>query len=100
MGSYAWYANAKNLPNAPDLDWRAAQWLPVYLVGMGVISWQGSFCEMSGCGAKGNLPLWWDILVIAVFSLAIYYWAVAVGLRTEAIEHNIADVEVVDVGGH
>ena len=100
MGSYAWYANAKNLPNAPDLDWRAAQWLPVYLVGMGVISWQGSFCEMSGCGAKDNLPLWWDILVIAVFSLAIYYWAVAVGLRTEAIEHNIADVEVVDVGGH
>jgi len=100
LGSYAVYARSRHLPNAPDLDWHAAQWLPVYLLGMGVISWQGSFCEKTGCGATGNLPLWWDILVIAVFALAIYYWAVAVGLRTEAIEHNIADVEVVEAGGH
>ncbi len=100
LGSYAWYAKSKGQPNAPDLDWRPAQWLPVYLLGMGVISWQGSFCTKTGCGAEGNLPLWWDIGVIAVFALAIYYWALAVGLRTEAIERNIADVEVVDEGGH
>jgi amino acid transporter len=100
LGSYAWYAHAKGQPNAPEMDWRSAQWLPVYLLGMGVISWQGSFCEMSGCGAQNNLPLWWDIGVIAVFSLAIYYWALSVGLGSEAIERNIADVEVVDAGGH
>jgi len=67
---------------------------------MGVISWQGSFWANSGCGARGNLPLWWDIAVVAVFSLVIYYWARAVGLSTAEIEHNIADVEVVDEGGH
>jgi amino acid transporter len=100
LGSYAWYATAKGLPNAPQLDWKAAQWLPVYLIGMGIISWQGGFCSNPGCSIANNLPLWWDILVIAVFSLAIYYWALAVGRSTEAIEQSIADVEVVDQGGH
>ena len=100
LGSYAWYARSKGQPNAPELNWRSAQWLPVYLVGMGIISWQGSFCATAGCGATGKLPLWWDIGVIAVFSLVVYYWALAVGLRPEEIERNIADVEVVDEGGH
>ena len=27
----------------PPLDWKSAQWLPVYLIGMGIISWQGQF---------------------------------------------------------
>ncbi len=94
LGSYAWYANAKNLPNAPKMDWRAAQWLPVYLIGMGVISWQGGF------GGEGNLPLWWDLAVIAVFSLGVYFWAGAVAVKAEEIEQNIERVEVVDAGGH
>ena len=96
LGSYAWYARAKNLPNAPQLDWKAAQWLPVYLVGIGIISWQGGF----GVGAEGHIHLWWDMGIIAVFSLAVYYWALAVGLKREAIERNIDEVAVVDEGGH
>ena len=39
LGSYAAYAVRKGLPNAPRLDWRPAQWLPAYLVGLGLISW-------------------------------------------------------------
>ena len=27
----------------PPLDWKSAQWLPVYLIGMGIISWQGQY---------------------------------------------------------
>ncbi|MEY9836074.1 amino acid transporter [Streptacidiphilus sp. EB103A] len=96
LGSYAWYARAKNLPNAPQLDWKAAQWLPVYLVGIGIISWQGGF----GVGAEGHIHLWWDMGIIAVFSLAVYYWALAVGLKREDIERNIDEVAVVDEGGH
>ncbi|MFE0464219.1 APC family permease [Kitasatospora sp. NPDC058965] len=96
LGSYAWYARAKGLPNAPRMDFRAGQWLPVYLVGMGVISWQGQF----GVGATKNLGLWWDIGLVSVFSLAIYYWALAVALPVEEIERNISDVEVLDAGGH
>ncbi|MGW2251288.1 APC family permease [Kitasatospora sp. NPDC001660] len=96
LGSYSAYAASKGVPNAPRMDFRAGQWLPVYLVGMGIISWQGTFGE----GARGNLPLWWDILVVVVFSLVIYYWALAIALPAEEIERNIRGVEVVDAGGH
>ena len=30
-------------PERPPLDWKSAQWLPVYLIGMGIISWQGQY---------------------------------------------------------
>jgi amino acid transporter len=66
----------------PPLDWRSAQWLPVYLIGMGIISWQGQFS--GGAVAPpvntGNIPFWWDMAIVAVFSLIIYYWAQAVKL--------------------
>ena len=29
--------------NRPPLDWKSAQWLPFYLLGVGVISWQGQY---------------------------------------------------------
>jgi amino acid transporter len=66
----------------PPIDWKSATWLPVYLIGVGIISWQGQF---SGGGVKppvntGNIPFWWDLLVVAGFSLIIYYWAQAVRL--------------------
>ncbi|MDH6131483.1 amino acid transporter [Kitasatospora sp. MAA4] len=96
LGSYAAYAQSKRLPGAPRMDFRAGQWLPVYLVGMGVISWQGQF----GVGATKNLPLWWDIGVVVVFALVTYYWALAVSLPVEEIERNIRGVEVMDAGGH
>jgi amino acid transporter len=79
-------------PQRPPLDWRSAQWLPVYLIGMGIISWQGQF---SGQSSKtplpptntGNLPFWWDMLVVAAFSLAIFYWAQATKLpRAEMLD--------------
>ncbi|WP_030246403.1 APC family permease [Streptomyces sp. NRRL S-350] len=96
LGGYSAYAASKGVPNAPRMDFKAGQWLPVYLVGIGLISWQGTF----GKGARGNLPLWWDIGVVAVFSLVVYYWAMATALPAEEIERNIHGVEVVDAGGH
>jgi len=95
LGGYAAYAIRKGLPNAPRLEWKAAQWLPVYLIGMGVISWQGGFGD-----GRGNLPMWWDIATVTVFALGVYFWATRVALSAEAIERNIEDVEVVDEGGH
>lgn len=80
-------------PRVPHMDWRSAQWLPVYLVGMGVISWQGGYCSTGpaatvSCGATGALPLWWDMVTIAAFSLLIYFWAYSVRLSdAEAHEY-------------
>jgi amino acid transporter len=72
----------------PPLDWRSAQWLPPYLIGMGIISWLGQF---SGTSEKhpvpptnsGLIPFWWDMLIVALFSLAIFYWAMATRLSRE-----------------
>ncbi|MCF3130958.1 APC family permease [Streptomyces olivochromogenes] len=94
LGGYAWYANSKDLPGAPRMNFRSAQWLPGYLVGLGLISWQSTF------GGQGNIPLWWDTLVVAAFSVAIYYWAKATAARPEEIEHSIDEVVVTDAPAH
>ena len=77
----------------PPLDWKSAVWLPFYLIGMGIISWQGQF---SGAAATpkplpptntGNIPFWWDMVTVAGFSLIIYYWAMRAKLpRNEMLD--------------
>ena len=89
-------------PQRPPLDWRSAQWLPVYLIGMGIISWLGQF---SGGAVKppvntNTIPFGVDMLVVAVFSVLIYYWAMATRLpRAEVLnlverqaEHGASDM--------
>ncbi|HJU36601.1 MAG TPA: APC family permease [Gaiellaceae bacterium] len=73
---------------SPQLDLKAASWLPVYLVGMGVIVYLSDFGPMS----SPIFPLWWDIVAVAIFSAIIYYWAMAVALPAERIEAMIGDV--------
>ncbi len=63
----------------PPLDWKSAQWLPVYLIGMGIISWQGQF----GPDNTNRIPFWLDMGIVAVFCLVIYYWAMATKLSRE-----------------
>ena len=69
----------------PPLDWKSAQWLPVYLLGMGVISWQGQFSggAVAAPVNTNRIPFWWDMVIVAVFSLVIYYWAQATKLPRE-----------------
>jgi amino acid transporter len=64
-------------PQRPPLDWKSAIWLPVWLIGMGVISWQGQFAggAVAAPVNTNHIPFWWDIVIVAAFSLAIYYWA-------------------------
>jgi amino acid transporter len=66
-------------PKRPPLDWKAAQWLPAYLIGMGIISWQGQY----GPDNTFRIPFGWDFVVVAAFTLVIYYWAVATSLPRE-----------------
>ncbi|MEV5966335.1 APC family permease [Kribbella sp. NPDC051952] len=77
-------------PTTPQLDLRAAQWLPAYLVGMGLIVYLSDFGPLK----HPWFPLWWDILVVAVFSLAIYFWAIAVALPADQIQRMVDQVVV------
>jgi len=76
-------------PKLGAKEWKAASWLPVYIIGMGIISWQGQF---SGGATKpplntGHIALWWDIILVAGFSLAIFIWAQLTSLpRDEILE--------------
>jgi amino acid transporter len=72
-------------PQRPPLDWKSAQWLPVYLIGLGIISWQGQFSggAVAAPVNTNNIPFWWDMVVVAGFSLIIYYWAQATRLPRE-----------------
>jgi hypothetical protein len=55
---------------------------------MGLIVYLSDFGPMT----NPVFPLWWDMVAVAIFSLAIYYWAMAVALPTEKIEEMIGDV--------
>jgi amino acid transporter len=69
-------------PVKPEFDIRHAVWLPVYLIGMGLIVWLSDFGPLK----NPVFPLWWDIVVTVAFSLAIYYWALHTALPTDRIE--------------
>ena len=63
----------------PPLDWKSAVWLPAWLLGLGIIIWQGQY----GPGNTGRIPFWWDIVVVAAFSLIIWFWAMRTKLPRE-----------------
>jgi amino acid transporter len=73
---------------SPHLHWRSAAWLPAYLVGMGVIVYVSNFGPLDDPWFGD----WLGILVVALFSLAIFYWAMQVALPTEEIEEMVNEV--------
>jgi amino acid transporter len=106
-------------PNQPELDWGAAVWVVPYLVGMGIISYFGGFGgsgiiggvgifahTLVGGGAgshtltqrAGHLGLYKGLLVVAVFSLVIYYAAMAKRLTAAKVDHYVAEVYPPPIG--
>jgi amino acid transporter len=73
-------------PTRPQFEPRSAVWLPVYLVGMGLIVYLSDF----GPTANPVVPLWWDMAAVAAFSLGIYFWALRVALPRAKIEALIS----------
>ena len=71
----------------PSLDWRGALWLWPYLGGMALLSYLGP-TSFDGIGV---IPFGWDILVVAVFSLAIYALAMSVRLSPEEVRRHVED---------
>jgi amino acid transporter len=72
-------------PIAPEFEIRSAVWLPVYLVGMGLIVYTSDF----GPTKHPWFPLWWDMVAVAVLSLVIFYWAQRTALPGEKIRQLV-----------
>jgi amino acid transporter len=83
-------------PRHPPMEWRSAQWLLPYLLVMGIIVRTSAFGPMK----DPWLTEWTSLIAVAVVSLVVYYWARAVALPVERIRAHVADVEIVDAGGH
>jgi hypothetical protein len=92
-------------PNTPKIDWGAAWWILPYLIGMGIISYLGQFPSggiaiVNGVGvfknalvgAHDHIPLWYDMGIVAVFSLVIYLVAVATSLPRDKVEEYMSEV--------
>ncbi len=80
--------------NPPRIEWASAWWLFPYLVGLSIVSYFGDFGSggiLGGAGpfkhvlvgGHGVIPLWWDMVCLAVLSLAIYAGAMAEGGRVD-----------------
>jgi amino acid transporter len=93
-------------PQRPPLDWKSAIWLPAWLIGLGIISWQGQY---SGGGEAppvntNNIPFWWDIAIVAAFSLIIWFWAMRTKLPRDEmlllVNRQSGEKELPDSGVH
>ncbi len=93
-------------PQRPPLDWKNALWMPVWLIGMGILSWQGQYSggAVAAPVNTGNIPFWWDMLAVAGFGVIIYYWAMATKLPREEmldlVNRQHGQPELPDTGIH
>jgi amino acid transporter len=72
----------------PSIEWKAAYWIVPYLAGLIVLSFIGA----KDFGGRGLIPFGWDALVVAVFSLVIYVWAVSQRLPDETAKKYITEL--------
>jgi amino acid transporter len=89
---------------APAMDWQAAPWIITWIIGMGVISYLsdfgaggivggiGFFKHVLDQGGTDDIGLWGGIIASGVFSLIIYFWAVAARLSPEKVDEYVRDV--------
>jgi amino acid transporter len=100
-----WVSYALKLnPRAPAMDWQAAPWIITWIVGMGVITYLsdfgpggiiggiGIFKNVLDQGGTDDIGLWGGIIASGLFSLIIYYWAIATRLPEHKVDEYVADV--------
>jgi amino acid transporter len=83
--------------SADHMKWRAAAWLPVYLIGMGAITFFSTFSGRTDQGT--TISLWPSMGLCAVFALGIYYWAINVALPSEVIQRMVDEVVIPEEEG-
>jgi hypothetical protein len=73
------------------MDWAAAIWLWPYLAGMALISFLGQFD-----GGRNIIPFYWDLVVVAVWSLIVYFVALRLRLPESRVDDYARDVYPVE----
>jgi amino acid transporter len=88
---------------------RSAVWIGPWILGSVIIGsigryGHGTFCTSRPKGVcKPVLPEWWDLAIVIVFALAIFYWAVSLTMSHKRVHEEItkdsAQLDYVGVEG-
>jgi amino acid transporter len=96
---FAAYQFSRPADKRTILDLRSATWLVPWLVALLVISWLGRYngspdrvfgLTLVSSSRLGN---WWDLVVVAVMSLVIYYWASFTAMSADKVQQAVSEVE-------
>ncbi len=92
-------------PKQPKMDWGAAVWIFPYFIGMGIISYFGTFPTGGGgiiggvgifktwlVNGNNDLGLYGGLIVSAAFSLVIYYVAISRRLPEVKVDEYVREV--------
>lgn len=76
----------------PNLQWKSSAWIWLWLAGQIAI---GNFGQYGG---SKTIPNWWDLVVVMLFSLVVYYVAVHTAMPSEDVNaavhaENETDIE-------
>ena len=77
---------------------RSAMWIGPWMLGLTIISLWGNYGS-DGDGHKSAIfpGTQWDIVVVAVFALAIFYWAVSLAVPADVVKAAVdAEAEKVE----
>jgi amino acid transporter len=78
--------------HTPPLEFRSGAWVVVWLSGLALVSWLGSYpAPGQGAGNLGVLAFGWAIVVLAVFSALIMWMATSLCLSTDRVEGHLSE---------
>jgi amino acid transporter len=77
--------------DTPPMQFRSGLWVAVWLAGLTLLSWLGSYPAVSRhAGNRGLLGFGWAIIVFAAFSALILWLAVSRSLSAEHMEAHVS----------
>jgi amino acid transporter len=76
--------------DSPELEFYGGAWVIVWLAGLTIISWLGSYPAMNKHGGNlGLIGVGWEFLVLGLFSLFIAWWALKTSLPSDKVQKHI-----------
>jgi amino acid transporter len=83
-------------PAQAPIDFKAGAFSIPWIIGLTIFSifggsYVGSYPSVFGIAIHHHLPFWWDIGAVAVFSLAVYYYAIHSRLGPERVAPHVEE---------
>ena len=81
-----------NKENTPDLEIRSGIWAIIWLIGLFIISWLGSYPDVSKhAGNLGVIGVGWDVIILAIFSLFVAWVAHTYRLPVDKVKAHLIE---------